>query len=516
MRAGRGRDAGRVAVRPVAAVRLRRHVPLRGRRAAGRAPGAGAVARLRAARRAARRAPSCASCSTPTRSPRSRPRSPGSPPTGTRAASTRVHDLLRAVGDLTHRRGDGPRRDRAGPRRAGGAAARDPGADRRRAALAGDRGRRPGARRARRRAAGRRARGVHRAGARPARRPGRRATPAPTGRSTPADVAARLGLGRRGRVASALAGWRRAGRLVQGEFRPGRRRRPSGATPRCCARSGAARWPRCAREVEPVPPGALARFMPAWQGVGAARARAASTACCARSSSWPGCRCRPARWRSLVLPRRVADYSPALLDELTLAGEVVWAGAGSLAGNDGWVGARARPSSRRCCCPPPERGRRALRPRACSTRSTAGAALFFRALADRVGAGRRPATDDAVGRARCGSWSGPGALTNDTLAPVRALLGRRPRPRTPAGRARRARGTAATPAGRLAGAAPRPPVAPPHGRPLVARCRARDLDPTRARAGRRRHAARPLRRGHPRARRGRADPRRVRRRSTRC
>ena len=38
-----------------------------------------------------------------------------------------------------------------------------------------------------------------------------------------------------------------------------------------------------------------------------------------------------------MLPSRVADYSPGLLDELTLSGEVVWAGAGSLAGNDGWV-----------------------------------------------------------------------------------------------------------------------------------------------------------------------------------
>ena len=38
-----------------------------------------------------------------------------------------------------------------------------------------------------------------------------------------------------------------------------------------------------------------------------------------------------------MLPARVADYTPALLDELTAAGEVVWAGAGSLPGGDGWV-----------------------------------------------------------------------------------------------------------------------------------------------------------------------------------
>ncbi|GAA3080532.1 hypothetical protein GCM10020254_26100 [Streptomyces goshikiensis] len=39
----------------------------------------------------------------------------------------------------------------------------------------------------------------------------------------------------------------------------------------------------------------------------------------------------------LILPSRVAGYSPALLDELTTTGEVVWAGAGALPGKDGWI-----------------------------------------------------------------------------------------------------------------------------------------------------------------------------------
>ena len=38
-----------------------------------------------------------------------------------------------------------------------------------------------------------------------------------------------------------------------------------------------------------------------------------------------------------MLPGRVPGYSPALLDELTAAGEVVWAGAGALPGGDGWI-----------------------------------------------------------------------------------------------------------------------------------------------------------------------------------
>ena len=40
---------------------------------------------------------------------------------------------------------------------------------------------------------------------------------------------------------------------------------------------------------------------------------------------------------TLVLRRRVPGYSPALLDELTSAGEIVWSGAGALPGGDGWL-----------------------------------------------------------------------------------------------------------------------------------------------------------------------------------
>ena len=39
----------------------------------------------------------------------------------------------------------------------------------------------------------------------------------------------------------------------------------------------------------------------------------------------------------MVLPSRVSDYHPAMLDELTASGEVLWSGAGALAGKDGWI-----------------------------------------------------------------------------------------------------------------------------------------------------------------------------------
>ena len=38
-----------------------------------------------------------------------------------------------------------------------------------------------------------------------------------------------------------------------------------------------------------------------------------------------------------MLPARVRDYRPAMLDELTTTGEVLWSGRGALPGSDGWV-----------------------------------------------------------------------------------------------------------------------------------------------------------------------------------
>ncbi|MGO4955660.1 DEAD/DEAH box helicase [Luteococcus sp. Sow4_B9] len=40
---------------------------------------------------------------------------------------------------------------------------------------------------------------------------------------------------------------------------------------------------------------------------------------------------------SLILPARVADYQPSMLDELITNGDVVWTGAGALGRTDGWI-----------------------------------------------------------------------------------------------------------------------------------------------------------------------------------
>ncbi len=251
------------------------------------------------------------------------------------------------------------------------------------------------------------------------------------------DVAVRLGLGV-AVVGAALARLSAAGRLVQGEFRPG------GAGLEWCdvevlrsirRRSLAA----LRREVEPVPPAALARFIPSWQGVGARASRGVEGLLRA-VEQLAGVPLPASALESLILPSRVTGYTPALLDELTLAGEVLWTGAGALAGNDGWI-----------VLAPAELAPLLLR--AEDTADTADGAiervirdvltgdqaLFFRAIAERVAAGQPTAGDEEITAAVWGLvWAG--ALTNDTLAPVRTLLGAGPRtahprrPRTPRSR----------------------------------------------------------------------------------
>jgi ATP-dependent Lhr-like helicase len=282
------------------------------------------------------------------------------------------------------------------------------------------------------------------------------------------DLADRLGLGV-AVVGAALARLAAGGRLVQGEFRPG-----GVATEWCDAevlrairrRSLAA----LRKEVEPVPPEALARFIPTWQGLGTRSAHGADGLLRA-IEQLAGAAVPASALESLVLPSRVADYSPALLDELTLAGEVAWAGAGSLAGSDGWI-ALAPAELAPLVLPPPED---VSEPLAVAVRDALAAdeAVFFRALVDRSGG---TSTESDVARA---VWElvWAGWLTNDTLAPVRALLGaggrtaHRRRPLPPRGRYGRHAGLPAL------GGAPRP--TPPGMAGRWSAVPMRDLDPTR-------------------------------------
>src|SRR5690242_7511616 len=195
------------------------------------------------------------------------------------------------------------------------------------------------------------------------------------------------------------------------------------------------------KEVEPAPPEALAAFLPAWQNAGqpvegprrgaAGRAArgwrpASADAVFDAIDQLAGAALPASALETLVLPGRVPGYQPAVLDELTAAGEIVWSGAGGLPGGDGWVvlaPAQAVP----LLLPPPAEITMTPVHDAVLAVLEGGGGLFFRMLADRV-AGMlrdhdwRGLSDMAVAAAIWDLvWAG--RLTNDTLAPLRTVLG---------------------------------------------------------------------------------------------
>ena len=229
------------------------------------------------------------------------------------------------------------------------------------------------------------------------------------------ECATRLGLGV-AVVTGTLQRLSGTGRVVAGEFRPG------GAGLEWCdaevlrmvrRRSLA----KLRKDVEPVGTDALGRFLPAWQHVGPAAGRGLDGLLRA-IEQLQGAAVPASALERLILPARVADYSPTMLDELCSAGEVLWAGAGSLPGNDGWV-MLALPDSADALLPPPDDGlSRSPLHDALLDALGDGQALFFRSLADRCGSVDDPALVAALWDLL---WAGH--LSNDTLAPLRAVLG---------------------------------------------------------------------------------------------
>lgn len=76
-------------------------------------------------------------------------------------------------------------------------------------------------------------------------------------------------------------------------------------------------------EVEPVPGPALGVFLPRWHGLGEGRGSESVLRAVELLSGLP----LPAStWETLILPARVDDYDPGMLDELTTSGEILWCG----------------------------------------------------------------------------------------------------------------------------------------------------------------------------------------------
>jgi len=204
------------------------------------------------------------------------------------------------------------------------------------------------------------------------------------------------------------------GRVVEGEFRPG------GAGSEWCDAEVLRRLRRRSlaalrHEVEPVEPATLGRFLPSWQHVGG-RLRGVGGVV-AVTEQLAGCAVPASALEPLVLGSRVMDFRPAMLDELTATGEVLWAGAGSLPGTDGWISLHLADSAHLTLpdsdpdVPLGDVHHRVLDALA------GGGAYFFRQLGDSVAS-----TDDRELHEVLWDLVWAGRVTGDTLAPLRALV----------------------------------------------------------------------------------------------
>ena len=248
-------------------------------------------------------------------------------------------------------------------------------------------------------------------------------------------VAGRFGLGvavARG-VLDRLTG---SGTLLAGEFRPG-----ASGSEWCDAevlrhirrRSLAA----LRSQIEPVSHSALARFLPGWQNLGSGAVSSSSAGAGAGSESGvdgvlavieqlDGLALPASALEPLVLAPRVRDYSPAMLDELLAGGEVIWSGRGRAGARDGWVS--LHPADTAGATLPLDRPQPEGPLHLAVVASLRGGALFFRDVVGQVKAAAagfptgEPAITEAAVRDALWDLAWDGVVTNDTLAPLRAVL----------------------------------------------------------------------------------------------
>jgi ATP-dependent Lhr-like helicase len=235
---------------------------------------------------------------------------------------------------------------------------------------------------------------------------------------TARDVAAWFGLGM-AVVSDVLRRVVASGRVVEGELRPVESGGGVHGSDFCDAevlrtlrrRSLAA----LRAEVEPVPAVDLARFLPSWQGVGSGLRGTEGVLRAVEQLA--GAVLPASAVETLVLPSRVAAYSPALLDELTASGEVIWRGHSALPGDDGWISLHLAETAQLTLAAPSEEVDLSDLHHHVLEALAGGGAFFFRTLSDAVAS----SDDEALTRVLWDLvWAG--RISNDTLVPLRALL----------------------------------------------------------------------------------------------
>ena len=270
----------------------------------------------------------------------------------------------------------------------------------------------------------------------------------------PIDIAQRYGIGV-GPIMTVLQKMESAGKLIEGEFRPGGSGREycDAGVLRALRQKSLA---RLRKEVEPVDPAALGRLYLNWQHVESPRrGRNALFEAIAQIQGVP----IPASvLETQVLPARVHDYHPRDLDLLMSSGTVIWVGCDPLGSHDGRIALYLaedadyllRPPS---TAPSPKREVALMNDASAdgvSVRSPQNWGLGGQGLQDRIrrhlstrGASFFPQIQQATGgfppEVVEALWDlvWAGEVTNDTLQPLRAVVdGGDSKSNTPEARAR--------------------------------------------------------------------------------
>ena len=231
------------------------------------------------------------------------------------------------------------------------------------------------------------------------------------------QVAARFGLGP-AVAQGALARLRDLGRVIDGEFRPGGHGREwcDGEVLRAVRRRSLA---RLRKDVEPVDAATLGRFLVGWHAL--ARPRAGLDGLLDVIEQLQGAPLAASALEREILPARVRDYEPAMLDTLLGAGEITWVGFEPLGERDGRVGLYLADHASRLRAPDglagtPRDAGLSRREAAIVAWLSAHGASFFAPIHEAAGGGFPQETVDAV-------WSlvWRGLVTNDTWHPLRAF-----------------------------------------------------------------------------------------------
>jgi ATP-dependent Lhr-like helicase len=209
-----------------------------------------------------------------------------------------------------------------------------------------------------------------------------------------------------------------AGRLIEGEFRPGGTDVEwvdADVLRRLRSRSLA----RLRQQVEPVETDALGRFLVSWHGIGSMRRGA--DAVLDTIEQLQGAPLTASVLEGQILPSRISDYQPAMLDALMAAGEVVWVGVESLGDRDGRIALYLTDHLARLARPhttaAPDSGAPEGRAADVLEYLREHGASFFAAIHQGTGEGFPQETVDAL-------WDlvWRGLVTNDTLHALRALI----------------------------------------------------------------------------------------------